>query len=177
MIPPPPTRSHRFNPPPGWPPPPVSWVPPQAPWDPDPSLPAAPDNWQWWTGPGPYGPGQQRNSASTWWRTQTRVARKLIIAGIVIILMSVILPRSSWFLTGKSLSGNGRAAADPRLVRASGLIRAVWARRPGSGLPAVPGPGAGGRGCGSSCPGRSGRRHSPGRGRCSARQGRRAGAR
>jgi hypothetical protein len=45
------------------------------------------------------------------------------------------------------------------------------ARRPGSGLPAVPGPGAGGRGCGSSCPGRCGRRRSPGRGRCSARRG------
>jgi len=38
---------YEFNPPPGWPVPPPGWTPPPD-WVPDPSLPAAPANWQWW---------------------------------------------------------------------------------------------------------------------------------
>ena len=98
MIPPPPSRSHRFNPPPGWPPPPPGWVAPTTPWDAGPSFPPAPDNWNWWIGPALHHTAQHGNSFSAWWRMQTRIARRLIGAGAAFILAALILPHSSWFL-------------------------------------------------------------------------------
>jgi hypothetical protein len=107
MIPPPPSGSYNFNPPPGWPPPPPDWVPPTIPWDADPSLPPAPENWQWWKGSTPYPStpypvAQQGNSISAWWRRQTRMLKILIGTGIVFVLAALLLPHSSWFASWRN---------------------------------------------------------------------------
>jgi uncharacterized Tic20 family protein len=71
MIPPPPSLSHRFNPPPGWPSPPPGWTPPQG-WAPDPSWPPPPYGWQWWIDGTPYQTAQHGNGVHPRWCTQTR---------------------------------------------------------------------------------------------------------
>ncbi|GAA3118906.1 hypothetical protein GCM10010466_07240 [Planomonospora alba] len=43
-----PTRTRRFNSPPGWPPVPADWTPPPG-WEPDPAWPPPPPDWEFWT--------------------------------------------------------------------------------------------------------------------------------
>jgi hypothetical protein len=126
MIPPPPSRSHRFSPPPGWPPPPPGWVPPTVPWDAGPSLPPAPENWQWWIGPTPHRAVQQGNSGVTWWRSQTRAGRKLITTAVVFILGALILPHSSWFLNWhNNLTGGTFDVSQAHSYCSNPLVQAV----------------------------------------------------
>ena len=132
MIPPHPGPAYRFNPPPGWPLPPPEWIPPTVPWDARPSLPPAPENWQWWIGPEPSATGDAgKKTASVWWQRQTHSVRRLIGSGAVFILISQVLPRSSWFMYWhNNLTGGTFTVSELHAYCSSPLVQA--ATTPGS---------------------------------------------
>ena len=111
MIPPPPSRSHRFNPPPGWPPPPPNWVPPATPWDPGPSSPPAPENWQWWiprdgtAEPAWAQASGGRNGPKTSRAPMSR-QKKVIVAGAIAVIVVIII-----IAQAAAHSGGGQAAS------------------------------------------------------------------
>jgi hypothetical protein len=127
MIPPPPSRSHTFNPPPGWPPPPPDWVPPTVPWNAAPNLPEAPEGWQWWIAPSsPQQAVQRGGSLSVWWRMQTRTVRRLIVVGVAFIAAALVLPHSAWFLSWhNNLSGGTFNISQAHTYCGNALVQAV----------------------------------------------------
>jgi len=99
MISPPPSRSHRFNPPPGWPPPPPGWVPPATRWNPDPSWPTAPGNWHWWIKPEPSRIRHRHR------KKRLRIIIAVMMAAIVVALgISIYTIKTS---TAKTNTANG----------------------------------------------------------------------
>ena len=83
-VPPAPSKSIRFNPPPNWPAPPPGWTPPQG-WAPHPSWPPPPAGWQLWIADPGAASAISGAGMGAGARSSRRVPRWVILAGAVVV--------------------------------------------------------------------------------------------